>query len=775
MPPPIRLSALRRLTLRALLIGAGALAILGSIPGPAAAAEPPGAEPAAAATQAFRAGRFEAALEAWTRAAEVASASGDADGEAQALLGKGNTYLALGRYPDGLQSLQRAQSLAEGTGDRGLLAAIHTSLGNGYLLSGRDEQAMELSRRGRNLAREAGRSDLVAGAENTLGTVFASRGRWEDAVEAFREAIEAASANANPTLAAKMRVNLARALQGADLKEEAATERERAFSELRALPLSHDRAYGLISLGRLYTEPDTGALDPVRAIEAYEALNEALETADAIGDPRSQSYALGYQARLYERARHPEEALDLTRRALHAAQRVAAPEIVYRWQWQTGRLLAARGDRDLAIESYRRAVYTLQSIRSDLLTTYQRSGTSFREQVGPLFLELADLELQRAVTIDDISAREESLRSVRDTIEVLKGVELSDYFEDDCVAALKSRTVGIDKISARTAAIYPVVFHDRIEILMSLPDGIKLFTSRVDSEQLEETVRALRATLERRITHQYRGPAKQVYDWFIAPIEAELQAQNIETLVIIPDGVLRLIPMAALFDGEKFLIEKYAVATSPGLTLTDPTPIARENAQALLSGITESVQGFPALPNVAQELETIHALYGGTVLRDQAFVKENMASELKGTSYSIVHVATHGQFSRDVSMSYVLTYDGRLSMNQLEQYMGITAVRDKPIELLTLSACQTATGDDRAALGLAGIAVKAGARSALATLWFINDRASAELISEFYSQLRDPSLSKAKALQKAQLKLLSDRRYRHPVYWSPFLLIGNWL
>ena len=107
--------------------------------------------------------------------------------------------------------------------------------------------------------------------------------------------------------------------------------------------------------------------------------------------------------------------------------------------------------------------------------------------------------------------------------------------------------------------------------------------------------------------------------------------------------------------------------------------------------------------------------------------------------------------------------------------MNVSRFRDEPVELLTLSACETAVGDDLAALGLAGIAVKAGARSALATLWFINDQASAVLVSEFYAQLQDPSLSKVKALQQAQLRLVQDRRYEHPIYWSPFLLIGNWL
>ena len=114
-------------------------------------------------------------------------------------------------------------------------------------------------------------------------------------------------------------------------------------------------------------------------------------------------------------------------------------------------------------------------------------------------------------------------------------------------------------------------------------------------------------------------------------------------------------------------------------------------------------------------------------------------------------------------------------MDKLERFMGLSKYRDNPVELLTLSACQSAAGDDRAALGLAGIAVKAGARSALATLWFINDKASSLLIAEFYRQMKDPLISKAEALRRAQLGLISERRYRHPGYWAPFLLIGNWL
>ena len=188
------------------------------------------------------------------------------------------------------------------------------------------------------------------------------------------------------------------------------------------------------------------------------------------------------------------------------------------------------------------------------------------------------------------------------------------------------------------------------------------------------------------------------------------------------------------------------------------------------------MQGFPALPYVAGELDAIADLYGGKVLQDREFVVPEFGESLAQTPYSVVHIASHGKFAGDPKDSFLLTYDGRLDMDGLEEFIKLSRFRDEPIELLTLSACQTAAGDDRAALGLAGIAVKAGARSALATLWFINDQASSLLVSEFYRQLSaKPTPTKAKALQAAQRQIRADLRYRHPAYWSPFLIIGNWL
>jgi CHAT domain-containing protein len=302
------------------------------------------------------------------------------------------------------------------------------------------------------------------------------------------------------------------------------------------------------------------------------------------------------------------------------------------------------------------------------------------------------------------------------------------------------------------------------------------FVTEVEAVQVDAEVRRFRSLVEKRTTRQYLRPARQLYDWVLRPLQDELERAGVSTLVFVPDGSLRTIPLAALHDGQGYVLERFAVATTPGLTLTDPRPIPRDRVQLLAAGLTESVQGFPPLPAVDRELSAISDLYDGQLLENDAFSMGNVEAELQsGRPYDIVHVASHGQFESDVRQSFLLTSDTRLTMDKLEGFMGVTAFRDRPVELLTLSACQTAVGDDRAALGLAGVAIKAGARSALATLWSVNDSASSELVTEFYRQLRDPALSKADALRAAQLAMLQDGRFAHPVYWSPFLLIGNWL
>jgi len=722
--------------------------------------------------EAFRVGDFEQALTASQSAATIYEAAGNREGQVKALVQVAEADLALGRHPNALEELHRALELAKKTSNPSLIATVTATLGNAYGLAGRPAEAEQSLKSGIDIATKANAFGIAASALNNLGNLLAWQHRFTGGVDAYERAIEAAEKAGDNDIVVRASANLARARLNDGRYNEAARWLAQAYEKINALGSTHDQAYALISIGRLYAElSEAPGSSGEMQQSAYKAFTDAVATAESINDQRALSYALGYMGALYEQAKRYDDAQRLTQQAILAAQRVDAPAALYRWYWQTGRLLKAQGSTEGAITAYQNAVSILQTIRQDLTTGYGGAGLYFREAVGPVYFELADLLLQRSGQISDSAQVKQHLVDARDAIESLKGAELEDYFQDDCVARLRAKTTGIDQLAPHTAAIYPIILPDRTELLVSTPEGLKRFSAKVDADTLTNEVRTFRQLLVKRTTHQYLPHAKKLYGWIIGPLEPELQRQNIDTLVIVPDGPLRTIPMAALYDGKQFLAARYALATTPGLRLTDPRPIERKNVRLMINGLTQAVQGFPALPYVAQEVKNISSMYGGTVLEDENFVVPKMKKALTEKTYSIVHIASHGQFSSNINKTFILTYDSKLSMDALENFLGLAKYRDEPVELLTLSACQTAAGDDRAALGLAGVAVKAGARSALATLWTVNDPASALLVSEFYRQLENPAVSKAKALQQAQLKLIQDPRYRHPGYWSPFLLI----
>jgi CHAT domain-containing protein len=281
--------------------------------------------------------------------------------------------------------------------------------------------------------------------------------------------------------------------------------------------------------------------------------------------------------------------------------------------------------------------------------------------------------------------------------------------------------------------------------------------------------------LDDRDPQRYLQHAQLLYAWLIQPLEADLVTGQIQTIVFVPDGALRLLPLAALHDGQHFLIEKYAVAITPSLTLTEPRPLSRDKVQVLAAGMAGAVGELPPLPRVPDELRGLQRLYGGTVLLDRDFAPERLEQTVRQGRFGIVHIAAHGHFAPEAAQSFLLTAQGKLTLERLAQMVGRLRFRDQPLELLTLSACETARGDDRAALGLAGIAIQAGARSALATLWLVADDAAAVLMQTFYRHLQEPGVSRARALQLAQKALLQEPQYAEPFFWAPFLLINNWL
>lgn len=696
-----------------------------------------------------------------------------------ALTALARAYAALGHTDQAVASLHTALQLAVVSQDHAQHALILGTLSELAAATGKNAEAERRLQEARAVAQPLTDAGLTATLMQTQGTVFMSQQHWLDALAAYRTSARLAQDAAHWGIAARALAHAALAAERADQGQTARVLLDDALAALQQALPSHDTVADLLVIGRAYQR--LASTQPALVLQAAAVFQEAAGLAQTLHAPRLLSYAWGYLGRLYEEAHRYDEALDVTRRALFTAQQVGASDALYQWQWQTGRLLRALGHVALALEAYTRAVESVQTLQATRGREPWGFQASFREAVGPLYVERADLLLQQAAVLEaqpsGRAARTytEVLQQARVTIEQLKTAELRDYFGDACVDTRRPQETALEQVAPETAIVYPILLADRLELLVHLPTGLARVGVPVPGRQVEQRAQFLRRALEARDPERYLPHAQRLYEWLVQPLETVFTAGAIQTLVFVPDGALRLIPPAVLYDGRQYLIEKYAVALTPGLTLTEPRPLPRDGVQMVAAGMAEAVADFPSLPAVREELQGLHALYGGPVLLDQAFSPTHLETLLRQGRFALVHLATHGRFAAQAEESFLVTAQGKLTLTQLAQILGRLRFREQPVELLTLSACETAQGDDRAALGLAGVALQVGARSALATLWRVADEATAHLMQVFYQHLRTPGMSRARALQQAQRTLLQEERYAEPFFWAPFLLLNNWL
>lgn len=505
-------------------------------------------------------------------------------------------------------------------------------------------------------------------------------------------------------------------------------------------------------------------------------LNVAMQQAKVLGDVKSQAYVLGSLGKLYEQKQQWTQAETLTTQALNLAPSFTAPEISYQLFWQLGRIHKAQGNIEKAIADYTQAVNTLASLRSDLVTINTDVQFSFRESVEPVYRELVSLLLQppQTASAGQKEVSQENLKQARQVIESLQLAELDNFFQDACA---QSKPKQIDQVDPTAAVFYSIILSDRLEVIVSIPNQpLRHYATEKPQAELEQTFLQTRSSLRRTAFAQERLPlAQQLYNWLIRPAEAELAKNNIKTLVFVLDGALRNLPMAILHDGQQYLIQKYSIALTPGLQLLEPRPLTKGQLRALTGALSEARQGFPPLPATVTEVEQIATKLPTKVLLNQQFTRPNLQNQIKALPFPVVHLATHGQFSSNADDTFILAWDERVNVKQLDELLRVRGQgQQPPIELLVLSACETATGDNRAALGLAGVAIRSGARTTLATLWQVNDESTAIFMTEFYRQLAQSRITKAEALRNAQIALLSQPQYQNPFFWAPFVLVGNW-
>jgi CHAT domain-containing protein len=545
----------------------------------------------------------------------------------------------------------------------------------------------------------------------------------------------------------------------------------------------------------------SGAKYPTK-LEIAQLLATTIQQSRTIGDRRMEAYGLGTLGLLYERNQQFPDAQNLTQQALVLSQSLDTPDLAYQWQWQLGRLLKAQGQVPEAIVAYKAAWKSLQSLRGDLVAINPDVQFSFRESVEPVYRELialllpdpsnkqlsltksgASLESNRKISEDS----ESRMKSAQEVIESLQIAELDNFLGQACIEVQKQLDQIIDRQDQSAAVIYPIILPDRLEILVKLPrQPLQRHTIAIAQKEVEKIAKLLREDLEvKSDIPQIQANSKIIYNWLVRPVEPTLQKSRVKTLVFVLDGSLRQIPMAALYDGRQYLIQKYQIALTPGFQIFNPKPLDLSQLNVLAGGISErrllpkSVSGnrdFAALPNVKTELDYIQSKVSSRILHNEGFTSRILKTEINKLPFPIVHVASHGQFSSNPDDTYILAWDKTINVNELDSYLRIRGKnKANAIELLVLSACKTAQGDSRATLGIAGIAVRAGARSVLASLWNAHDGTTTVLMDRFYYELTTGKMNKASALRSAQLKLLQDPKYNNPYYWAPYVLVGNWL
>ncbi|MBW4617493.1 MAG: CHAT domain-containing protein [Desmonostoc vinosum HA7617-LM4] len=546
-------------------------------------------------------------------------------------------------------------------------------------------------------------------------------------------------------------------------------------SPLEQLPPSRPSIYARINFAKSLTKiPNYGYFHSAVLLAA------AVQQAHDLGDIRAEAYALGNQGYLHEKIQRFAEARNLTEKALILAQISNAPEIAYLWQWQLGRLLKAQGEITGAIAAYDAAIETLESLRTDLVAAKQDIQFNFRDHVEPVYRESVALLLQNSAKKTDVKI----LDKARTRIEALQLAELDNFFRQAC---LQGQKILLDKVvdaeNPRTAILYPIILPEQLQIIVKIPQQpLHRYQVNKSQDEVERILGQLREyLLEPDRTEEVQALSQEIYSWLVKPIEADLGTSKVNTLVFVLDGALRNIPLAALYDGQKYLVEKYAVALSLGLQLLTPKSLAQEQLKVLAAGLVQpppEFSSFPPLPEIKSEFDFIAQTgVSTTKLLDKDFTSRTLEKNIKTAPFNVLHLATHGQFSSRSEDTFILATDGSINVLQFDNLLRRQSeTRAQTLELLVLSACQTATGDNRATLGLAGASIKAGARSTVASLWHINDKSTAILIGEFYRQLVDVKVSKAEALRRAQVKLLTNYpNYSRPSYWAPYVLIGNWL
>jgi len=755
------------------------------------------------------------------------------------LLNLASIYQSFGNYEKAMSAYQKTMPLVNKSSDRYRNARFFSNMGELYLFLENIKEGVSYLKKAVDEARQVKNPQILAQVLQKKGDGLTADRYFMGAITAYEDSlnrIEELSQESDIQVAAlienirsqiqQARIQLQKTIQQAMTRFQSLNRQDIPYEDYADIIIALDDInqdiQTLLELFKQDDEEQTVKIYSQRIRKeiktaddflqpiAFYALTNAENIAETIQNKRLIAHAHAALSDIYKENHRYDNAIDHIRQAVFFAQENNLADILYRFQWKLASLFKQRNnpvyhDIQNAIKTYRMAIDTLNpdnshcidsskgtysrkqlsiyNVRKDLLNAYP-TGISFEKDIRPLYVERVEVLLKKAMNTEiSPSERDQLILQAIDTTENLKMAEFKDFFQDECMGKTIEPVISIHseqlkQIDPSAAILYPIFLSDRLMIILITQNNLYLYPVLATLEQIQETVLQFRKEIQSPLQELYRGYSAQLYSWLIRPVAENLKKDDIKTILIVPDNILRLIPFAALYDGFDFFIKQYAIAYLPNITRSKPQWLSRKNVNLLLGGLAESRHEIMPRYHVETDFKSIQHAMKRLVKTDEylnrSFSKKKLVKGFESKSYEIVHLTSYCNMGKTPDNFELNAHGDMIGFTDLESILGINQYR-KP-GLIIFDYSTTLTDNWNAAMIYCGFPIKTEVRSLLMSLWTERDIDESGIIPEFYRQLiRTPYQTRAEALQAAQIETLGKASFHHPYYWSGFVLIGDWL
>jgi CHAT domain-containing protein/uncharacterized protein HemY len=750
-------------------------------------------------------GQYQKAIDFFQQSLAITKQIKDLNGESNSLIGLGNAYYRLGQYQRAINFFQQSLAITKQIKDLNGESASLNNLGNAYYRLGQYQRAIDFFQQSLAITKQIGNLNGESASLNNLGNAYESLGQYQRAIDFFQQSLTIKKQIGNLEGESNSLNNLGDAYERLGQYQRAIDFFQQSLTIKRQIGDLGGESNSLNNLGIAYKS----LKQYQRAIDFFQ---QSLAIKKRIGDRKGESNSLNNLGNAYDILGQYQKAINFSQQSLAIKKQIGDRNGEGLLLINMGVTFNKLNQTEIAILFYKESVNVRESIRKDIKKLSKEEQKSYLSTVEEDYRNLGDLLLQQNRIIEalqvldllKVQELEDYLKNIKGSDRSTQGVrllapelaisnkllavnfdnsqdinnQLANQIQQLPKAEINKVPDYLNQIPNGTVLLYPFILSDRLEIILFSPNNLPIRrTTRISKDQLETLISDFRAGLLDAGSEDFREPSIQLYNLLIKPIETELAQFNAKTILYAPDGQLRYIPIAALYDGKQWLVEKYQISNLIAYTLFDfssqPKNVPNILAGAFGGKAGDRKFGQTALPATVREVQAIaNSFQNSVTLIEEQFSRQAIESKFK--NHNILHLATHAEFNSGApDNSFIIFGNGdKIRLNE------ITDWQIPNIDLIILSACQTGVGKLGSGVEILGFGYqvqKAGAKQAIASLWSVNDEGTQALMEAFYDELKKGDVSSTEALHRAQVALIKSKKYNHPNYWSAFFAIGNGL